>query len=416
MVRVRGLDHLDPAVVPLPVGTEVTTRVDRMLDDRRVPQGALGRVTASDAELYTVAIAGVGVANYRRDELTPRNAGQLGFAMRRESTWQALRPCVVLDTVVGSRAWGLADAGSDTDRRGAFVAPLAWTSGISPMPGELVSIDGSSTYWEIGKLVGQALRADPNTLETLFVDGATACDEMGQWLLDARDCFVSQAIYGSFARYALSQVDKLRKSLRLAQHQDLLLAWLREDDSQTLDAIAARLARTGVQAPTPADAQLVAKHYIKQLYHSLHDRGLLSSADFRGLVTFANEGGSAPEAARELRPKNAYNLLRLLATAIAWLRTGVPTFRVEDPLRSRLVAIKRGEVELAHVLDEAERLAPELEEARRETKLPRRPDVQRADALLRTIRIEAARRSIVGAPGAWGIDAAVPPEVEWDDA
>lgn len=71
--------------------------------------------------------------------------------------------------------------------RSAFVAPLAWCSRLAPPPGELVSIDGSSTYWEVGKLVAQALRADPNTLETIFVDGARATDEMGQgcWAVGA---------------------------------------------------------------------------------------------------------------------------------------------------------------------------------------------------------------------------------------
>ncbi len=417
VTRVRGLDHLDPTAVPLPNGTEVTTRVDRLVDGRRVPQGAVGRVTHSDGEQVGVTIAGVGRANYRRDELTPRTPGQIAFAMRREATWNALAPCIVLETVVGSHAWGLADASSDTDRRGAFVAPLPWTSGLAPPPGELVSLDGSTTYWEVGKLVGQALRADPNTLETLFVDGATAHDAMGQWLLDERECFVSQAIYGSFARYALSQIAKLRRSLRLAQHQNIVLGWLRDDASLTLDAVASRLvAAEAVEAPTPADAHLVAKHWVKQLYHSLHDRGLVASADLAGLVGFATAGGELGEVARELRPKNAYNLLRLLGTAIAWLRSGTPTFRVDEPLRSRLLAIKRGEVDLGDVLDDADALAPQLEAARRETRLPRRPDLQRADALLRRIRGEAARRSVFALPGPFGVDAPHVPEAEWTES
>jgi hypothetical protein len=106
----------------------------------------------------------------------------------------------------------------------------------------------------------------------------------------------------------------------------------------------------------------------------------------------------------------------LLATAIAWLRSGVPTFRVEEPLRTRLLAIKRGEITLGDVLDDAETLAPELEAARRDTTLPRKPDVQRADALLRRIRGEAARRSVFGLPGAWGTDAADAPEIDWEES
>lgn len=71
MVRVGGIEHLDPAAVPLPTGTEVTTQVD----GRRVPQGVVGGVTSSNGDQYGITSADVGLASYRPDELTPRNAG-----------------------------------------------------------------------------------------------------------------------------------------------------------------------------------------------------------------------------------------------------------------------------------------------------------------------------------------------------
>jgi hypothetical protein len=400
----------------LPHGTEVTTRVERVVGERRVPQGAVGRVVGTHDALYDVQLVGGGVASYARDELLPRKGGQLRYAARRQAAWDALAPCIVIETVVGSRAWGLADEGSDTDKRGAFVLPLAWTTGIAAPAEELVSSDGSATYWEAGKLVRQALRADPNTLETLFVDGATARDELGQWILDARDVFPSVSIYGSFARYALSQLKKLRQSLRLAEHRGLVLGWLREPSPPTLDELALRLARDAhVEAPSAADAQLLAKQYIKQLYHSLYDQALIAHADLPSLVSYARQGGGEPELPRELRPKNAYNLVRLLATALGWLRTGAPSFRIEEPLRTRLLAIKRGEIPLAAVLDHAEALAPELEDARQTTPLPARPDLARADALMRRVRGEAARRSVERVPGPWGDAAPAPPPVEWEE-
>ena len=50
-----------------------------------------------------------------------------------------------------------------------------------------------------------------------------------------------------------------------------------------------------------------------------------------------SEAGAGPgfDLARELRPKNAYNLLRLLVTAARWLRDGV---------RARHEALHRGPV------------------------------------------------------------------------
>ena len=42
-MRLRALATLDPLAVPLPNGTEVVTRVDRVLQDgHRVAEGALG--------------------------------------------------------------------------------------------------------------------------------------------------------------------------------------------------------------------------------------------------------------------------------------------------------------------------------------------------------------------------------------
>lgn len=414
-LRLGGLD-LDPRTVPLPSGTEVSTRVDRVRGDRVVPQGAVGRVAGADGDWIEVEVVGVGRVRYARDELVPRKLGQLRYAVRRAASWESLRRCAVLETVVGSRAWGLAEAGSDTDVRGAFVLPMPWTAGLVEPPADLTSTDGSRIYWEIGKVVRQAVRADPNTLEMLFVPGARPLDPIGQWLLEAREAFVSVEIYGSFGRYALSQLEKLTQQQRLARHRTLLLGWLRAQPELNLDQVARRLAsEAAIEAPTAADAELRAKEYVKQLYGSLHDQGLLPRRDFAALVALA--AGAAPELTtpRELRPKNAYNLLRLIELALGWLRTGQPDFAVRGQVRDRLLAIKRGQVPLDEVLAEARALVPELEEARRTTVLPARADVSRADALLHRVRDEAARRWIERDAGPHGREAPPAPLARWEE-
>src|SRR5580658_9317151 len=102
--RLRSLEKLDARAVPLPHGTEVVTRVDRIVQEHRVPQGSVGRVTKAEGDMLDVTIVGVGVVRYARVELSPRRVGQVLFAQRRADTWDALRPCVVLETTVGSRA------------------------------------------------------------------------------------------------------------------------------------------------------------------------------------------------------------------------------------------------------------------------------------------------------------------------
>ncbi len=330
--------------------------------------------------------------------------------------FDALSPCVVLEATVGSRAWGLDNADSDTDTRGVFALPTPWSFGLAEPPRDLRSDDGCQTYWELSKAVQQGLRGDPNTLEMLFVKDVRLTDEVGAWLYEARDAFVSRAIYGSFGRYALSQLKRLAQSLRLAEHREVVLEWLREEPLPPLDEVASRLALR-VAEGTPEERTLRAKEYVKELYRSLRDRGIVEARDYGALVKLARDSGHAFEAPRTLRPKNAYNLLRLLRAAIDWLETGTPQLRVADgPFRERLLAIKAGEVLLDDVLAEANELLPQLEEARRRSPLPEKPDVARADALVRRAGLDLARRYVQGAAGPFGSDAAMPTAADGEGA
>lgn len=409
--RVLALESVDPISVPLPHGTEVTTRVEKMSGERRIPQGLIGRVVRERDGGFDIHIAGVGEVWFLRNEIAPRRIGQLAFAMRRERAWEALRTCTVVETTVGSRAWGLADEASDTDVRGAFTFPFRWLSGVVEVPRELVSADGSQTFWETSKMVEQGLRADPNTMEMLFVKSARPVDEMGEWILAERQAFVSKLIFGSFGRYALSQLDKLNKTQKLAEYRDDVFAWICAQPDIELDQVAGRLSTASPrQFSSQNDALAAAKTYIKQLYRSLSDQGLIAANDFASLKEYALNGGRRPPESRELRPKNAYNLLRLIALATGWLKSGEPQFEATGAFRERLLTIKKGAVALPEVLAEAESMSPALEEAYRETRLPERPDVGRAHRLLQRIHQEVGKRWFEESDSAWGLHAPMPPE------
>ncbi len=405
---------MDPRKVPLPHGTQVTTVVERSTGEgeRPIPVGSVATVVELLADgALRVRVVGRGEHVYARHELRPAQAGQLRFAVARARDEAALLPCVVLEATVGSRAWGVADEGSDHDVRGVFLLPFGWREGLATPPGVLVSADGSSTWWEVERTIRQALRADPNTLEMLFVPQRRVLDPLGQRLIDARQGFVSQAIYGSFGRYALAQAKRLRQSLRLAEHRTHVLEWLRHDPSLSLDEVADRLvASTPEDEPAPDRAR--ARQYLKQLYRSLYDQGLLAANSFAGLAELAGRAHLELELPRELRPKNAYNLLRIVSGAVQWLATGEPLIETHGELRDRLRAIKGGEVPLRQALAWTEAAATELDRARERSPLPLEPDYVAADALLRELRREAARRWFERAPGPWGRDAPepLPPE------
>ncbi|MEM9460864.1 MAG: nucleotidyltransferase domain-containing protein [Myxococcota bacterium] len=413
-LSIKGLRGVDPRTVPLPHGTQVTTTVERPLagQARPIPVGAVGTVVGLLPEgRLRVRVVGRGEHEFSRAQVRPANHGQMRFAVARAHNEASLRPCAVLEATVGSRAWGLAESGSDHDLRGVFVLPFGWRQGLATPPPVLVSADGSSTWWEVERAVRQALRADPNTLEMLWVPQRRVLDPLGQRLVDARQVFVSQVIYGSFGRYAMAQAKKLRQSLRLAEHRGLVLDWLRADPALTLDAVAQRLSTHEVPGPGPDTERpdmARARQYLKQLYRSLFDQGLLESNSFAGLAELAGRAHLELSLPRELRPKNAYNLLRIVSGAVQWLRTGEPLIEVDGALRERLWAIKHGEVPLRQALAWTEEVAAGLDAARDGSPLPPKPDVEAADALLREIRTEAARRWFGQGPGPWGRDAPRP--------
>jgi len=415
-LRLGGLGDLDPAAVPLPPGTEVVTRVERVVDGELRPAGATGRVAAiaspADGDRLEVVLLDGRRATYLRSELTPRKLGVARYAHRRHAAWEQLRGCIVLDAIVGSRAWGVAGERSDEDHRGVFVLPAPWLTGLAEPPLDLVSLDGCMTYWEIGKAIRQAIRADPNTLEMLFASPTTS-DPMAAELVAMRDGFLSLEIYGAFGRYALSQLDRLEHNQRLAEHRVTVVQWLRDDPALELDAAAVRLAdAAAVRAPSRTDAVNRARDYLKQLYRSMYDQGLIAANDWASLRAAAMTELELP---RDLRPKNAYNLIRLLDLAIRWLSGEPPTVRASDAIRPTLLAIKRGEVAMADVMALARELTPRLEAARQASPLPAHADLGRAEAALRAVRDEAARRWLSRAPGPWGAAAPPAPVARFDD-
>ena len=57
--RPSALDALDGAPTSLPHGTEVTTRVERLHGDRRLPQGLVGRIARERDGGFDVHVVGV---------------------------------------------------------------------------------------------------------------------------------------------------------------------------------------------------------------------------------------------------------------------------------------------------------------------------------------------------------------------
>lgn len=220
-----------------------------------------------------------------------------------------LESFIIYRCVVGSRAYGLDNDDSDTDRRGIYLAPAELQWSLFGAPEQFEDNANQSCYWELQKFLTMALKANPNILECLYSPVVEKAIPLGEELLSMREIFLSQMIFQTFNGYAMSQFKKIEQDIR-------------------------------------------------------------------------NHG--------EVKWKHAMHLLRLLLTGAATLRQGRVPVRVEGH-REHLLTVKRGEMNWADVDTWRKELHRDFEHALAETKLPERPDYEKANAFLVRARKEMAR-------------------------
>lgn len=125
-----------------------------------------------------------------------------------------VRDHTILSVVTGSRAYGLATAGSDVDRRGVFVAPAALYWRFDKPPTHLDGPLPEQFSWELERLCELALAANPTVLECLWSPLVERVTPLGEELLAVRTSFLSRRAHRTFLRYADSQFRKLQADLR----------------------------------------------------------------------------------------------------------------------------------------------------------------------------------------------------------
>jgi predicted nucleotidyltransferase len=399
----------DDAIV-LPRGTRAVLKSAAVDDDGRSHRAGVHVVVhEARGRVYRVHTVAGAWLTATRDQLRPEREDLLETLGRRQVDFARLREGVVLSTTVGSQAWGLATEDSDEDVRGCFVLPHDDFASIFDAPDEIHDDSAPpegphEAFWEIEKFVKQALRADPNTLETLWSPLVRHCSGIGARLLDERAIFSSQHVLGSFGRYATSQLKKLEAAqLRRRQLEALLVAIDTGDVAD--DARAARIV-TDVVDLAGADAAGIAtdggRDVVVGVVRSVFDRGLITASSLDALKAGVHALGVARLLPDEVRPKNAYNLLRLLHSAVHWLRRGEPLIVVPSPLKETLLAIKSGETSLDDTLALAWQQAAVVDAvAQEEASLPPSPNFAAADAIVIEARRQAARVALSMAPSAF---------------
>ena len=205
----------------LAAGTKVVTKVEtRPIGGGDLcPVGIVGIIVTAPVDndhAYRVRYADGVEAHVRRGEIEILSHFQASGLRRSQGAIAeyGLSDQIIFRCVIGSRAYGLDVDGSDTDRRGIFVAPCDMQWSLYGSPDQLENHDTQECYWEIQKFIVLALKANPNILECLYTPMIEFAKPFAEELLGMRDIFLSKLVYQTYNGYVLSQFQKMNRDLR----------------------------------------------------------------------------------------------------------------------------------------------------------------------------------------------------------
>ena len=203
------------------VGTQIVTLVEvkGSAGGRVCPRGAVGEITSApqdNSHSYHARFPDGTEAALKRHEFAVRKHHQAGELRQPEDGLSDfnLYDYVIYRCVVGSRAYGLDDDASDTDRRGIYLPPAEVHWSLYGVPEQLENKSTEECYWELQKFLTLALKANPNVLECLYTPLVEHAAPLARELLAMRAAFLSKLVYQTYNGYVMSQFKKLEQDLR----------------------------------------------------------------------------------------------------------------------------------------------------------------------------------------------------------
>jgi predicted nucleotidyltransferase len=203
----------------VPLGTQIVTRVDTHTPEANLLQmaGAVGVVlqTPSNSQgEYRIRFPDGAETSLKRSDFQVRKelAKIVGTVVG--TSHADLYGFIIYRCIVGSRAYGLEEDGSDVDRRGIYLPPVDLQWSLLGVPEQLERQETQECYWELEKFLRLALRANPNVLECLYTPLVEEKSQLAEELLVMRDCFLTKQVYQTYNGYVMSQFKKLGQDLR----------------------------------------------------------------------------------------------------------------------------------------------------------------------------------------------------------
>jgi uncharacterized protein len=209
--------HYHPNLI-FPVGTQVVTLVDVPASSGLAsqPRGTVGVVVKAPTDhehSYRVRFPDGRETAIKPGEvvmLARFQEGEIGDRAHATDLYER----VIFRCVIGSQAYGLADAASDVDRRGVYLpgADLHWS--LYGVPEQLENDATQEAYWELQKFLVLALKANPNVLECLYTPLVEKATPLAEELLAMRSIFLSRLVYQTYNGYVMSQFKKMQADIR----------------------------------------------------------------------------------------------------------------------------------------------------------------------------------------------------------
>ena len=212
-----GRTHYHPDLI-FSIGTQVVTLVDvpgAVLHPRGTA-GVIVKAPTDHEHSYRVRFPDGFEAALKRGEVTMLarfQEGKIGdgdHSLGRTDLYER----VIFRCVIGSQAYGLADAGSDVDRRGVYLPTADRHWSLYGVPEQLENQGTQEAYWELQKFLVLALKANPNVLECLYTPLVEKATPLAAELLAMRSVFLSRLVYQTYNGYVMSQFKKMRADLR----------------------------------------------------------------------------------------------------------------------------------------------------------------------------------------------------------
>lgn len=201
-------------------GTQVVVQKDTYLVNQRVahPAGSVGVVVRSPVDrthAYRVKFNDGFEAAVHHDQLirlSEFKRQHIGGSY--DASLFDLNERIIYRCVIGSRAYGLEDDQSDTDRRGIYLPPAELHWSLFGVPEQLENEETQEAYWELQKFIVLALKANPNVLECLYSPIIEFATPLAEEFLGMRQVFLSKLVFQTYSGYVASQFKKMQTDIR----------------------------------------------------------------------------------------------------------------------------------------------------------------------------------------------------------